>query len=449
MTHQNVTPLRETFDKTEDGTAIRFATTHKDLRWCDIWGRWMIWSGQVWQRDETVHVYDMVRRFTREASEFYAQSDGEQRRMCSAAFIAAVERLCRSDRRYAATPDLFDSDDWLLNTAGGLVDLKTGQTLPHNSGKYCTKITPVPAEGKCPRWQTFLADVTASDDELIDYLHRVVGYCLTGSTREHALFFLYGTGGNGKSVFIETLRGILGQYARTAPMEAFTESHGDRHPTELAMLQGARLVVANETESGKRWNESRIKALTGGDTITARFMRADFFEFQPKFKLVIAGNNKPTLTTVDEAMRRRFHVVPFTVQIPVAERDPDLAQTLREEWPGILAWAVRGCLEYLAEGLAPPLAVLNATSAYLEGQDVFAEWLETACDIGLEQWETPSLLFNSWKDFAEGARERIGRRSEFKERMEAAGYTQHRDNARGRHWQGIRVKPTEDSTWRP
>ena len=185
----------------------------------------------------------------------------------------------------------------------------------------------------------------------------MVGYCLTGSIRDHALFFLYGTGGNGKGVLLNTCHDILGDYSAIAAMETFTASKADRHPTDLAMLRGARAVIAQETEDGQRWAESRIKALTGGDAISARFMRQDFFTFKPAFKLLIAGNHKPSLRNVDEAVKRRFNLLPFTVTISKDERDPELAEKLKGEWPGILAWAIEGCLEWQRIGLCPPNAV--------------------------------------------------------------------------------------------
>jgi putative DNA primase/helicase len=219
---------------------------------------------------------------------------------------------------------------------------------------------------RAPRRLSALPDrVTGSDSELITYERRVLGYALTGIVREHALFFGYGTGANGKSVLLSTVAGILGDYHKTAPIETFTASNVDRHPTDLAMLRGARLVTATETEEGRQWAESRIKSLTGGDRVSARFMRQDFFEFMPQFKLVIAGNHKPSLRSVNEAIRRRFNLVPFTVTIPVEERDLNLRDKLKAEWPGILRWLVDGCLAWQREGLSAPAAVRNATSAYL------------------------------------------------------------------------------------
>jgi putative DNA primase/helicase len=236
-----------------------------------------------------------------------------------------------------SSSDQWDFDPWLLNTPAGVVDLRTGMIGPHNPNHYMTKITAVAPAGDCPLWHKILARITGGNTELQDFLMRVMGYCLTGITREHALFFGYGTGANGKGTFLNTMTAILAGYAAVAPMETFTATPTDRHPTDLAMLRGARLVTAQETEEGRRWAESRIKAMTGGDPISARFMRQDFFTFLPLFKLFIAGNHKPGLRGVDEAMRRRLNLIPFTVTISVADRDVQLADKLKPEMPGILA----------------------------------------------------------------------------------------------------------------
>ena len=193
--------------------------------------------------------------------------------------------------------------------------------------------------------------MTNDDAALIDYLQRVCGYCLTGSTREQCLFFLYGPGGNGKTTFVETVSGIMGDYARTAAVDTFSASNGhDRHPTELANLQGARLVVATETAEGRHWDETRIKTLTGGDMISARFMRQDFFSYRPVLKLMVSGNHKPELKGVDEAWRRRMQIIPFIAEIPASRRIRGYGELLREEWPAILAWMIEGARYWLRDG---------------------------------------------------------------------------------------------------
>ena len=259
----------------------------------------------------------MARRICRDASAECNGKKGEKAALASAKTVSAIERLAKSDRRIAATIDQWDADPWLLNTPDGVVDLRTGTLRAHRASDYMTKITVAGPGGACPIFLRFLDRITGSDPELVAYLRRALGYALTGITREHALFFGYGTGANGKSVLLSTVAGILGDYHKTAPIETFTASNVDRHPTDLAMLRGARLVTATETEEGRQWAESRIKTLTGGDRVSARFMRQDFFEFTPQFKLFIAGNHRPGLRSVDEAIRRRFHLVPFAVTIPL------------------------------------------------------------------------------------------------------------------------------------
>jgi putative DNA primase/helicase len=278
---------------------------------------------------------------------------------------------------------------------------------PHRPEDLITKITSVSPDWNCPipLWNAFLKRIMADDMELIAYLQRMCGYFLTGLTREHVLFFAYGTGANGKTTFIDTITYIMGDYAKTAPVETFTESHNDRHPTELAMLAGARLVVAAETQTGRRWDESKIKKLTGGDRVAARFMRQDFFEFTPQFKLFIYGNHKPGLRSADEAMRRRIHLIPFTVKIPEHERDKSLPEKLKAEAPGILAWMMDGCSLWQKEGLNPPAAVRDATAEYLESEDSLGLWLNERIieDTKASPWPWTSCedLFSDWKFWAE------------------------------------------------
>ena len=264
----------------DENLALRFTAEHRNtLRYVAGWGRWLEWDGSVWRNDDTLRVYDLARRICRAAlSE--CDKDGVAAKVASGSTVAAVERLARADRAHAATVGRWDTDPWLLNTPGGVVDLRTGHIRPAMATDYMTKTTAVaPSTNPCPLWLKFLERVTAGDKELQNYLQRGAGYCLTGSTREHAMFFAFGTGANGKGVLINTLTALLGDYASVAAMETFTASQTERHPTDLAMLRGARLVTAQETEEGRRWAESKIKSLTGGDSISARFMRQDFFTF--------------------------------------------------------------------------------------------------------------------------------------------------------------------------
>jgi putative DNA primase/helicase len=417
----------------EDALALLFVEKHgENLHYVAAWGRWLVWDGKRWLPDSTLHVFDLVRETCREAL---------GRKRLDAKTVAAVEKLAKADRRVAATVDQWDVDPWLLNTPDGMVDLRTGDTRAHRRNDYCTKLTAVAPGGDCPLWLAFLERIFAGDHELIAYMQRVCGYSLTGITREHALFFGYGTGGNGKGVFIGTVSGVMGDYATTAPMDTFIASNNDRHPTELAFLRGARLVTASETEEGRRWNETRIKSLTGGDRISARYMRQDFFQFTPAFKLLAFGNHKPGLRGVDEAIRRRFNLIPFTVTITEEQKDEQLPEKLRAEWPGILQWMVDGCGEWQGEGLAPSKAVREATDAYLVSEDSLAQWISECCNVGPNFYATTADLFSSYKKWMDAAGEAVGSQKSFSQKLEKRA-TPHRQGGTGRTgFRGIGLKP--------
>ncbi len=408
----------------EDEIARGFAETYAGRMVFDHTSqRWSTWTGKRWLLDETDSVFFAVRNFCRQRMH---EAAGRQRTLPIAmgkiAFAANVEKAARSDPRLAVTAAIWDRDPWLLGVPGGVIDLRTGEARAPDPALYISKQAAVAPGGECPLWRAFIERITGGDDELAAFLQRVAGLPLTGITRDHALFFAFGTGANGKGVTLNTLTGLMGEYAAIATMETFTASPTDRHPTDLAMLRGARLVTAQETEEGRRWAESRIKALTGGDPITARFMRQDFFTYQPQFKLFIAGNHKPVLRGVDEALRRRFHLIPFTVTIPAPERAEDLPEKLKAEWPGILAWAIEGCLEWQRIGLAPPPCVTGATTEYLDAEDSLAAWLaERTRRVGYGGGETMAL-YSDWAAWAKAAGEEPGSAKRFIQALAAKGY---------------------------
>lgn len=427
----------------EDFLALQFTIRHAlSLRFVPLWGKWLRWDGTRWKEDTTLAAFDLARKVVREhAVELAGYTNGNgPTALASAKTVASVERLARSDQMLAREANIWDADIWLLNARNGVIDLHHGGTAPHDPNLCMTKLAAVAAQGGCPQFLAFLDRVTAGDKDLAAYLQRVAGYCLTGCTRDHAMFFLYGTGANGKGVFLNTLRAIWGDYAVVAAMETFVETNGDRHPTDLAMLRGARLVIAQETEKGRMWAEAKICSLTGGDPVRARFMRQDFFEFTPQLKLLIAGNHKPSLKSVNEAIRRRIHMIPFVVTIPESERDPELTDKLKAEWPGILQWAIDGCLEWQRIGLAPPAAVVNATAEYLAEEDAFTNWRAECCITGKFQWGSGELLWSSWKRWAEASNERPGSRKAFAQTMAQHGYTPSKSqHVRG--YDGIALKP--------
>ncbi|MDI9330154.1 MAG: phage/plasmid primase, P4 family [Alphaproteobacteria bacterium] len=432
---------------TEDALALAFTRRfHRDWRYVATWGRWLVWDGCRWRTEDTLAATDLIRSVCRHAA-LKAANPKVAAKLASASTVSGVERLARADRRHAATTDEWDADPWLLNTPGGVTDLRSGRKRAHDRADRMTKITTATPGGECPIWLQFLDEVTGGDKELQAYLQRMVGYALTGSTREHALFFLYGTGANGKSVFVNTLATILGDYATNAPMDTFMETRTDRHPTDMAGLRGARFVAAIETEQGRRWAESKVKNLTGGDKIAARFMRQDFFEFFPQFKLFVAGNHKPAIRNIDEAMKRRLHLIPFTITVPPEKRDKHLQQKLLAERDGILAWAVQGCLEWQRIGrLDPPKQVLDATEEYFEAEDALGRWLEERCVSEPNAKSLTAELFTDWKQWADSAGEFIGSQKRFSDLLLTRGIEKWRNTTGLRGFRGLGLKhPTVPS----
>ena len=438
--------LLEAFDeanwRTEDEIATVFTKLYGlDWKYSTAWGQWYSWNGQRWVQDNLLRFSYEVRAVCRVASGFANIAQQNLRaKIASASTVSNIDRLVRADPNHAISTEKWDADPMLLNTTGGIINLVTGQIYPHDRNKYLTKSTTALPTGECIKWLEFLSDITNGNKELISYLQRVIGYCLTGLTSEHALFFLYGTGANGKSVFLNVISAILGDYAKTAPMETFMDTRSDRHPTDLAGLRGARLVCAIETEQGRRWNESKIKAITGGDTISARFMRQDFFEFKPQFKLLIAGNHKPSISNVDEAMSRRIHLIPFTTYIPPEKRDKQLTDKLLNERDGILAWAVKGLLSWQElKGLNPPNIVTEATKEYLNAEDAVGRWLEDCCEIDNAAFTSSKFLFESWKNWANEFGEYIGSIRKLSDQLIAKKFKPIREN-QVRGFKGLYIK---------
>ncbi|BCN00144.1 phage/plasmid primase, P4 family [Ralstonia pseudosolanacearum] len=435
---------------TEDALALAFTRRyHRDWRYVAAWGRWLVWDGHRWRTEDTLAATDLIRNVCRNAA-VNADNPKLAAKLATSGTVGGVERLARADRRHAATTGEWDADPWLLNTPGGVVDLKTGRQRPHDRADRMTKITTATPGGDCPTWWQFLAEVTGGDAELQAYLQRMAGYALTGSTQEHALFFLYGTGANGKSVFVNTLATILGDYAVNAAMDTFMETRADRHPTDMAGLRGARFVAAIETEQGRRWAESKVKNLTGGDKISARFMRQDFFEFFPQFKLFVAGNHKPAIRNIDEAMKRRLHLIPFTVTVPPERRDKNLQQKLLAERDGILAWAVQGCLDWQRLGrLDPPQQVLDATEEYFEAEDALGRWLDERCVREINAKTLTAELFNDWKQWADSAGEFTGSQKRFSDLLITRGVEKWRNTAGLRGFRGVSLKNPPMPTYSP
>ena len=417
------------FDTTDDSLALEMGEKWQDARHVALWGRWLFWPGVNWEEDERLLHLTKTRDFLRKkaaevmawaekkaqayltagdeesANKVLAWGKKEARALRAAPKVANVVGLARSNTGQVATVAQWDGNPWLLGTPEGTVDLQTGKLRPASRGDYITKLTtvsPAPAGAAAPKWQAFLERIFRHDPELIPYMQRVAGYALTGLVTEHALVFCWGMGGNGKGVFFNTLRYVLGKYAAVAAPDLLLETKGDRHPCDMAMLRGARLVIASEVAQGRAWDEPKLKSLTGGDPVTARLMRQDFFTFEPQFTLLVAGNHKPAFRSVDEAVRRRVQLVPFSQNIPPAERNPNLSDELRSEAAAILRWAVDGCAAWQREGLNPPAGVREASEAYLEGEDILGQWLDERCEVGNPRHlEAFDALFADWTHWAQ------------------------------------------------
>jgi putative DNA primase/helicase len=428
----------------DDALALAFTLQYgKDWKYVAAWGQWLVWTGPRWQPETTLRASDLIRGLCRRFA-LSCDSARMASRLASSGTVTGVERLARADRRHAANTDVWDAEPWRLNTANGIVDLRTGTLSAHARDDHMTKVAqanwPVSRASACPTWHQFLIECTGGDAALQAYLQRICGYCLTGSTQEHALFFLYGTGANGKSVFVNTLCAILADYATNAPMTMFMETRSDSHPTDLASLRGARLVASVETEQGRRWNESKIKALTGGDKVSARFMRQDFFQYTPQFKLLIAGNHKPSIRNLDEAMRRRLQLIPFTVTVPPERRDKQLEQKIWQERDAVLAWMVEGCQAWQRIGLSPPNMVREATDEYFESEDAMGRWLTERCLLGTTAKSLTCELFADWKEWAETNGEFQGSQRRFSDALLTRRIDKWRNNVGARGFSGIGLK---------
>jgi P4 family phage/plasmid primase-like protien len=427
-----------------------FINKHKNqFRWVEQWG-WMQWTGSHWARIGDGRVMGYLKPICvqqsklcvddRDVSASWEQRLKISRGVASSKTVVAATKIAGIDHRLYLEASKFDTNPWLFNTPGGTINLKTGELRPHEREDLITKIAGVSPSDRadCPKWMAFLDQITEGNLELQSYLQRLSGYAMVGDPSEECLDFFYGQGGNGKGTFLRILQFIFGTYATTAATETFLESKWSRHPTDVAKLAGARLVIAQEIDKGRMWNEALVKTLTGRDVMTARFMRKDFFDFLPQFTLIISGNNKPSLKTVDMAWRRRLHLVPFNRNIPPEEQNPKLKTELEAEASGILRWCVEGNLLWQENRLSPPAAVLDATEEYFQDEDTFTQWTEECCLRGYQGEELLSLLYESYRQWKTDRGEHPQSNRGFSKDLKNAGF-EFEHSKKGTCFSGIRL----------
>ena len=413
-------------------------------------GCWYRYDGSVWRREETKLALHRARKM----ATHLAKDNSKAKALLKVSSWESIERGARSDRAFAVTADRWNRDPWLLGTPGGTVDLRTGEIRPGDPDdciSRCTAVAPILLDKfvfsrDCPQWQKFLNEALDGDPEAIRFIQMWFGYSLTGVTTEQALLFVYGPGGSGKSTAINTAAEVAGEYAISVATSTLTANKHVAHAEELARLDGPRMAWASETEKGRAWAENRIKNLTGGDKITARFMRQNSFEFKPQFKLVIVGNNQPSLTNIDEAIKRRFLILPFD-HAP-KKKDEMLSQKLRAEWPGILSWMIQGCLDWHKNGLIRPEVIRRATDAYFAEQDIFSQWIDECCNTGDNLADTSANLWESWSNYACRHGEDSGSRTRtFPETLKQRKYAPIKDKCgiRGRGFRGLAVAKSDES----
>lgn len=429
-------------DPRELDTAQRFVERNKDrLRYCVGKGGWLCYDGRRWAPDTLEQAREAVKAIADELrDEAAALSDDElwrhAKRVGSAKGIDAILALARSDPRVVVSFDAFDADPWVLNCANGTVDLRTGQLRPHSPTDLISRISPVRFDAKAtaPRFESFLHEIQP-DPEVRAYLARLFGCAAVGLVREHVLGVLWGPGANGKSVLADVASYVLGDYARPGASTLIVGAHNDSHPTDVAGIAGTRLVLVHETKRGASFDASKVKLLTGGDRLTARFMRGDFFDFAPSHTLVMLSNYRPQADATDGGLWRRLQLVGFNITIPEEQRDPELTDKLRNEASGVLRWIVEGAREWQRIGLSPPRAVREQTAAYRSAEDAIGQFIEERCVTNVPEAKVQAgALYQAFEQWCESTGIRPVRGNDFA--MEITGRGFERTVRSGRRFYG-------------
>lgn len=457
--HDVAIPRSATFPHLTDlGNAARLAERHgKDLRYVGAEDSWYVYDERSgsWRRDETGEI---IRRASETILMHHREAltlDDDMRvplikhflRSESAAALRNMISLCQATQGVSIRPSDFDRDPNLLCVGNGVLDLRSGVLSPHSRSGLHLRHTAVPFDPKaqCPRWERFLGEVCEGNHETLCFLRRALGYALTGHTKEHAAFFPFGLGANGKSVLLETIRHVLGTYAASADVATFLERDADdgRPRNDLARLVGVRFVTAVEPNEGSRLSEGFLKSITGGDVVTARFLFKEFFEFPPQFKVWLATNHRPAVRGTDEGIWRRIRIIPFNATFRGDACDPNLIDALRAESSGILRFLAEAAVEWEEKGLGSAPAVAEATSSYRQDQDVVGRFLAEACELEPHFSETADRLYRAYRGWCEAQGERPWSAKALGMRLSERGLRSTR-TAKARVWQGIHVASADD-----
>jgi putative DNA primase/helicase len=418
------------------------AENREEMVFTPIMERWHQWDGAIWRRDDKLIAFSTASALCRRIAPT-ADDHKAAKAAASAKTRAAVVSLAKEELVVGLSE--WNADPWLLGTPGGILDLRTGKF--RDGRDYVNRAVRAPPqwpEYSCPLWLKTIDEIFQKDDEMIAYVQRLAGYCLTGSVREEALFFLFGEGGTGKGSFIETLLYSIGDYGITVPMTTLVETRYPEHATEIAKLHGARLAVASETKEGDFWDTGRIRALTGGDRLSGRFMRQDHFDFYPTHKLVVSSNNRPNLAQVDDAMRRRMQEVPFNRSF-TDNPDVMLKARLKEEAAGILGWMIEGCASWLSEGLKPPAAVVEASCQNLEAADVVNQFIDGCCVEDSTAKEPMPRFYGAWCKWCRDRERPAGSPRDFQKQMLKKWQYSVTDEGRHLYLVGLRVAREGDA----
>ena len=442
----------QSWPRTDTGNAELIATLYREvLRYDHTQGRWLIWNKRRrrWSEDKINEVRKFAIAAARHRRRVVAHSAEAETSKKAMLWSFGSEHRYRVDAALDLARSLppisdsgggWDADPWLFGVANGVLNLKTGRLRAERPDDRITKHSPVCFDptAKCPRFERFLSEIFNSDTALVDYIQRMIGYCLTGSVEEQCVFCWYGSGANGKTTLAGVLRYIFGGYAVNLPFSALEMKN--RNSNDMVALAGARLATAAETNEGVRLNEARIKVLTGGDPITARRLYHENFTFEPTHKLILAFNHKPIIADDSEGMWRRVRLIPFTRQFMPAEKEKDLPQTLKAEASGVLAWAVRGCLLWQKNGMGEPPAVAKATAAYRDESDHLGEFVEDYCAVESGAAVTSGVLWQEYRRWTVANKEVPLSRQTFSERLEKRGFRRDRSGHGGtRTWVGLRL----------